>query len=128
MMMKWAGGFVAVCAVAIPVWWIALFRSPAARQSFMPTEAWPEFRAVLLPDLLLAVASAIVAAQIVRGRLSPAVFGATWGAWVYATVYSIGWARSVGASWLGPALMIAALGGLTAVWYAVVPTRPARNV
>jgi len=125
--MKWAGGFVGLCALAIPAWWIALFRSPATRQSFMSPEAWPEFQAVVLPDMLLAVASATLAAQLVRGRPSPVLFGATWGAWAYATAYSISWARSVGASSLGPALMVAALGGLTTVWYAVVPTRPARN-
>lgn len=127
MVRKWSAGFVGLCALAIPVWWIALFRSPATRQSFMPPEAWPEFQAVLLPDLLLSVASAIVAAQIVRERASLVLFGATWGAWAYATAYSISWARNLGASSLGPALMVAALGGLTTVWYAVVPTRPARN-
>ena len=49
--MKWAGGFVGLCALAIPVWWIALFRSSAVRQLVMPPEAWPAFQAVLVPDL-----------------------------------------------------------------------------
>ena len=52
-------------------------------------------------------------------------FGVTWGAWAYATAYSIAWARSVGAPVSGPAVMLAALAGLTVVWYAMVPTRPA---
>jgi hypothetical protein len=125
--MKWAGGVVGLCGLAVPGWWIALFRSSTVRHSFMPPEAWPAFQAVLLPDLLLALASVIVAAQMLRGRPSAALFGATWGAWAYATAYSIGWARSVEASTLGPALMVSALGGLTAVWYAVVPARPVRN-
>ena len=125
--MKWAGGFVGLCALAIPVWWIALFRSSAVRQWFMPPEAWPAFQAVLVPDLLLATACAIVAAQMVRGRFSSALFGATWGAWAYATAYTIGWAPSVGAPLSGPALMIAALAGLSTVWYAVPPTRATRK-
>jgi hypothetical protein len=125
--MHWAGGFVGFCALAVPGWWMAVFRSSTVRESFMPPGAWPDFQAVLLPDLVLALALAAVSAQLLRGRPSVPLFGATWGAWAYATAYSIGWARTVGAPALGPALMIAALIGLTGVWYAVDPTRPARD-
>ncbi len=122
--MRAAGGFVGLCALAIPGWWVALFFSPEVRQLFVPSAAWPAFQAVLLPDLALAATTLVVSGQLVRGRVVPEFFGVTWGAWAYATAYSIAWARSVEAPVIGPAVMLVALAGLTVVWYAMVPTRP----
>lgn len=120
--MKGAGAFVGVCAAAIPVWWLGLFRSERWRAAFVPDAAWPGFQSVLPADLALAAVTAIVAIQILRARTSVALLAATIGGWTYATVYSVAWASSVGAPMSGPALMIAALVGLMLVWYAMVPS------
>lgn len=119
-----AGVFVGLCAVGIPAWWLALHYSPVVRELFVPAESWRGFQALLLPDLLLAVACAILASQLVRGRFSNALVGVTFGAWAYATVYSISWTVSEGAPWLGPMLMVVTLAALAALWYVLVSTRP----
>ncbi len=116
-----AGAFVGFCAVGIPAWWLALHYSPVVRELFVPAESWRGFQTLLLPDLLLAVACGLLASQLVRGRFSNALVGVTFGAWGYATVYSISWTVSEGAPWLGPMLMVVTL---AALWYALVSTRP----
>lgn len=119
-----AGVFVGLCAVGIPAWWLALHYSPAVRELFVPVEAWRGFQALLLPDLLLAVACAILATQLVRGRFSNALVGVTCGAWAYATAYSLSWTFATGAPLLGSILMVGTLGAFAALWYALVSTRP----
>jgi hypothetical protein len=115
-----------VLAAAVPVWWIALHRSEAARRLFVPDEAWPAFQYVLVPDLALALVTAALAVQLSRGRASRGLFGVVIGAWGYATVYSIAWARAVDAPVLGPATMVLALVILGVVWHGLVSARPAR--
>ena len=122
--MRAAAAFVGVCAVAIPAWWLVLFQSPAWRRFFVPEGAWAEFRFVVVPDVLLAMATALVAIQMMRGRV-PVLFATILGGWVYATAFSIAWALGAGAPASGPALMVAALVGLVSVWHAVVSTRQA---
>ena len=122
--MKTAAAFVGVCAVAIPAWWLLLFQSPEWRRYFVPEGAWAGFRFVVVPDLLLAAATAVVAIQMIRGRV-PVLYATVLGGWVYATAFSVAWALNVGAPTSGPALMVAALVGFVLVWHAVVPTRQA---
>ena len=122
---KWTASYAAACAVAIPLWWLALFTSPAIRGLFVPPAAWPEFRAVLLPDLLLALACGILAVQSWRGKRAAGLTGLAMGGWVYATAYSIAWAGLVDAPWLGPAIMVAGLAGFAVVTHhELVPPRP----
>jgi hypothetical protein len=121
---RWAAGFAGGCAIAVPAWWAALFQWPTLRAAFVPAAAWPDFQAVLLPDLLLSLACAGLAVQVLRGRPSAAALGLVCGGWTYATAYAITWAQAVSAPMIGPTLMVAALAGFGMVWYAVVPTRP----
>lgn len=123
--MRWAAGFVGGCALAVPAWWTALYQWPAVRVMFVPPAAWPDFQSVLLPDLLLSLACANLAVQLLRGRPSAGACGIVLGGWLYASAYAIAWAQAVSAPLIGPALMSAALGGFAVIWYAVVPTRPA---
>jgi hypothetical protein len=122
--MKAAAAFVGACAVAIPVWWLVLFLSPGWRGVFVPEGSWPAFRTVVVPDLLLAIATAIVAVQLRRGHV-PVLLATVLGGWVYATAFAVAWAIDAGASASGPLLMIGALAGFILVWHAVVPTGPA---
>ena len=121
-----AAAFAALCAAGIPAWWLALFQSPSIRSMFVPDAAWPGFRHIVWFDMTLATLTAIVAIQLARARESTTLVGAACAAWGLAAAYSIGWARVTGASPLGPALMIAAVAGLTMVWYGVVSPRASR--
>lgn len=121
--MKAAAAFAGACAAGVPIWWLLLFASPEVRVLFVPANAWPAFRAVALPDLLLAVATGALAEQLFRGRALERWCGLVCGAWGYATAYAVAWAFAAQAPWLGPVLMLVALSGLAAIWYAVVSTR-----
>ena len=123
--MGWPARFATVCALAVPAWWIALFQSAEVRQLFVPEEAWPAFRGLVLPDTVLTILTALLAARLSRGRASGTLAGLVCGAWAYATLYTIAWARLAGAPPVGPLLMSAALAGFVAITYAQVSTRPA---
>src|SRR5262245_54720322 len=101
--MNAAAAFVALCAVGIPAWWLILFQSVVWRRLFVPDGAWPAFRFVVVPDVLLALATATAAIHLLAGRVS-AVFAIALGGWMYATAFSIAWAASVDAPAGGPAL------------------------
>ena len=115
-----------MCAVAVPAWWIALFQSVRVRQLFVPDAAWPAFRGLLLPDLLLTIFTAVLAVRLSRNRPSGMLAGLVCGAWAYATMYTVAWARLAGAPLAGPVLMTAALAGFVAITYALSP-RPSRT-
>jgi hypothetical protein len=113
--------FAAICAVAVPAWWIALYQSAAVRQMFVPDPAWPAFRGLLVPDLLLTTFTALLAVRLKRNRPSVMLAGLVCGAWAYATLYTIAWARLAGAPLAGPLLMTTALAGFVAITYALSP-------
>lgn len=123
--MGWPALFAAVCALTVPAWWIALFQSAAVRQLFVPDEAWPAFRALVLPDTVLTILTAFLAVRLSRSRASGTLAGLVCGAWAYAAIYTIAWARLAGAPPAGPLLMTAALAGFVAITYAQFSTRPA---
>ena len=120
--MRAAAAFVGMCAASIPAWWLVLYQSSEWRGCFVPEKAWPAFRFVVVPDVILAMATAMAAVQLVGGRAT-ALLPMVVGGWIYATAFSIAWAVSAGAPANGPVLMVAALVGLRLVWHAVVSTR-----
>jgi hypothetical protein len=122
--MRSAAAFVGACAAGIPVWWLVLFLSPDWRRHFVPEGSWPAFRVVVVPDLMLAIATAIVAVQLSRGQV-PVLLATVLGGWMYATALAIAWAIDAGAPAAGPFLMVAALAGFVSVWHAVVSKGPA---
>jgi hypothetical protein len=124
--MKWASIFVGSCAAVVPIWWIGLHASTTFRAAFVPPPAWPDFQAVLLPDMLLAVLLAALAVTLWRGRPSPVLVGLTCGAWTYATAFSIAWTWTVGAPGLGAVLMLGACVPLLAIGYVLVSPRGSR--
>jgi hypothetical protein len=119
--MRAAAAFAGACAVGILVWWLVLFLSPGWRHAFVPEGSWPAFRIVVVPDMLLALATAIVAVQLRRGHV-PVLLATVLGGWVYATAFAVAWAIDAGAPASGPLLMMAALAGFLLVWHAVVPS------
>jgi hypothetical protein len=118
---SWPVLFAATCALAVPAWWLALFQSPAVRRLFVPDAAWPAFQALLLPDLLLAVFTGWLAAGLTRNRPNGLLAALVCGAWAYATLYTIAWARLADAPVAGPLLMTAAFAGFAAITYALSP-------
>ena len=124
--MSWPALFAVVCALAVPAWWVALFQSAGVRQLFVPDEAWPAFRGLVLPDAVLTILTAVLAVRLSRGGASGTLAGLVCGAWAYATIYTIAWARLAGAPLAGPLLMTAALAGFVAITYAL-STRSSRT-
>jgi hypothetical protein len=96
------------------------------RQLFVPDEAWPAFRGLVLPDAVLTIFTAVLAVRLSRGRASGTLAGLVCGAWAYATIYTIAWARLADAPLAGPLLMTAALAGFVAITYAL-STRSSRT-
>ena len=99
--MRAAAAFVGLCAASIPAWWLVLYQSPEWRGYLVPEKAWPAFRFVVVPDLILAMATAMAAVQLVGGRAT-ALLPMVVGGWIYATTFSIAWAVSAGAPGNGP--------------------------
>jgi len=120
---RYAAAFTALCGLAIPAWWLALFQLPAFRRIFIPVAAWPYFKSVVWFDMSLALLTLTVALQAATGRPAPLLVLAGWSAWVAATTYSVVWAVTVGAPLLGPGLMIVALIGLSVAWHELVSPR-----
>lgn len=76
--------------MSVPLWWLALFASSAFRDRFVPTTSWPALTPFLLPDLGLAALTIMCGLHGLGGRLSPLLAGLACGAWVYATLWTIG--------------------------------------
>jgi hypothetical protein len=68
---RYAAAFTALCGLAIPVWWLALFQLPAFRRIFIPVAAWPYFKSVVWFDMSLALLTLTVALQAATGRPAP---------------------------------------------------------
>jgi hypothetical protein len=95
-------------AGGIVLWWLGLRYRPSTRSWFFPGGVIePEMAAFLAPDLIVLAGGSIVAAWLAaRGHRRASV--AAWcvaGASVYATVFTVAWARAVGAPAASPLLM-----------------------
>ena len=121
-----AAVFVSVCAISIPIWWIALFQSEPIRRMFVSDGSWPVFATLLAPDLLLAVVTGVFAWRLRQDGATALIGLFVLGGWAYATVLSIAWAWPSPMLWLGPALMIAATIGIAVICHVRFPSRPAR--
>jgi hypothetical protein len=121
------GAFAAICAAGIPVWWWFLFRSARVREWFVPEAAWPAIQSVMPADAVLAKLTGYLALQLCRRRRPPVLAGVVFGAWAYATAYTIGWAVSVRAPLGGPASMAFALAGFGYILYEMVSPRVTRD-
>ena len=121
-----AAVFVTICAISIPLWWIALFQSEPVRRLFVSDERWPVFARLMLPDLLLAFATAAFAWRLWQDRATVSVGLFVLGGWSYATAVAVAWAWRSPTLWFGPALMIAATIGIAVVCHVRFPSRPAR--
>ena len=112
-----ARAYLALQALAVAAWWVALYARPPLRALFRPPAAPDATLLAFAPgDLLLALGSALAAASPAR----PARSIAAWlvaGAMSYAAAYTVVLAVTCAAGWLGAILMApAALGSLAAAW------------
>ncbi len=122
-----AGAFAALSAAGIPVWWWLLFRSARVREWFVPEAAWPAIQSVMPADAVLAMLTGYLALQLCRRRRPPVLAGIVFGAWAYATAYTIAWAAAVRAPLAGPASMAVALAGFGYILYEMVSPRVTRD-
>ena len=118
--------FVTTCAISIPIWWIALFQSPSTRRMFVSDEGWSAFANLMLPDLLLAIATAMFAWRLWQNRATPLLAGVVLGGWAYGTVLAIVWSRDA-SLWLGAVLMLAATIGIAVICHVRFSSRAARS-
>jgi hypothetical protein len=88
-----AAGYLVVQALAVLLWWVAVFLSGRIRTWFFPYGGLdPAFAAFVLPDLVFVVGGSLfVARQRLRGIAAPRASGVLLGAVGYATLFTLGW-------------------------------------
>jgi hypothetical protein len=117
----------ALLALAVALWWVALYASVRFRGWFVPPPEWDAFQSLLLPDIGLALLTA-AAAVVVRADRRPAgLFACVTGAWGYAMLYTLSWWSRAAAPVPGLVLMILATTLVIVCCHAVVATDSRRR-
>jgi hypothetical protein len=103
-----AAGYLVAQAVAVLVWWVAVFGSATVRAWFFPYGGLdPSFAAFVVPDLVFIVGgSVVVARQRLRGRAGMRASGILLGAVGYAALYTLGWTLALQAPATGAIAML----------------------
>ncbi len=103
-----AAGYLVAQAVAVLLWWVAVFGSAKVRAWFFPYGGLdPAFAAFVVPDLVFIVGgSLVVARQRARGKAGPRASGILLGAVGYATLYTLGWTLALQAPAAGAIAML----------------------
>jgi hypothetical protein len=120
-----AAASLCVVAGALPVWWVALYASEAARGLFVRPDEWRVLRPFLYADLGLAIVTGIAGARGLRGGLSGALAGMSVGGWGYATLWTVGASVAGSLSALGTLVMLIAFVVVCLACHALVSSRRA---
>ena len=94
----------------------------------MPDHAWAAFQPVMWADAALTAVTGYFALRLFQRRATGTLAGVVFGAWLYATAYTIGWAMAIDAPLVGPVSMIVPFAGFGLILYDMVSTRGAGAV
>jgi hypothetical protein len=103
-----AAGYLMLQAAAVSLWWVVLWRVPAARALFLPPgNHISALHAFAGSDLLLLALGSAFASLLIARRNPWALplVSLVAGAFGYATIYVVGWAWLANGAWLGVVLM-----------------------
>lgn len=106
-----ASAYFALQGVAVAIWWLLLYFSPAARTIFQMGDSQTVLLAFWLADLLLLAAGSLLTSALCFSASKFAVLAAWFvaGATSYAALYCLAFALSTDSGWLGTTLMLPAM-------------------